>query len=228
MTRVPPRSVHLASPPLPSAFSPSTLREVSWNSAEWQDADVKWLDWVKCLRSALKPNCRLERGMAAIRHIPAIDDKEWIHACNKASFAASGAGSLFSLCQLDLLLPAAWALQSYTEYFQCCHVLKKRPNNKNWLIFLFKWKSTLDIEQHQLLLLLAQKPQTSSSERKAGNELAASSLSVWHHFPKCLPMEVSPYMGIVTDWRGYPVSTSPVLAVCVRKCVCDGQGERGE
>lgn len=68
--------MHPASPPLPPAFSPSTLREVSWYSAEWQDADVKWLDRVKCLRSAPKPNCRLERGTAAIMHIPAINDKE--------------------------------------------------------------------------------------------------------------------------------------------------------
>lgn len=76
----------------------------------------------------------------------------------------------------------------------------------------------------------AQKPQAASCEREAGSELAACSLSVWHHFPKHLPLEVCPYMEKCSlsppDWRGYPVSASLLLAVCVRKCVCDRQGDR--
>lgn len=76
----------------PGSASPPALRKTPWNFAEWHDADVKWLDRLKCLQCARKANCSLERGTAPIRHTALINYKELIDACNKASFAALRGG----------------------------------------------------------------------------------------------------------------------------------------
>lgn len=76
----------------PSSASPPALCKTPWNCAEWHDADVKWLDRLKCLQCARKANCSLERGTAVIRHTALIYYKELIDACNKASFATLRGG----------------------------------------------------------------------------------------------------------------------------------------
>lgn len=78
----------------------------------------------------------------------------------------------------------------------------------------------------------AQKPQAASCEREAGSELAACSLSVCDiTFPNIYPWKFVHIWRSASlsppDWRGYPVSASLLLTVCVRKCVCDRQGDWG-